>query len=180
MENCCVPKPTSERSTKVPNWMMLRLQSSSLSPLVSYSVIGNPYLTSISLWQCRRLRRRRILSHSRPLEPGNLVKREFLPALRRAGLRRITFHSLRHSFTALLIAQGENIKYIQSQLGHASVQTTLDRYGHLLPATHKDAAKRLDATLFGNSVSKPLANDSEVGVTHNGESPEVLELAGLS
>ena len=116
----------------------------------------------------------------RPLEPGNLVKREFLPALRRAGLRRITFHSLRHSFTALLIAQGESIKYIQSQLGHASVQTTLDRYGHLLPATHKGAAKRLDVTLFGNSVSKPLANSSEVGVTHNGESPEVLELAGLS
>ena len=93
-------------------------------------------------------------SAGRPLEPGNLVKREFVPALRRAGLRRITFHSLRHSFTALLIAQGESIKYIQSQLGHASVQTTLDRYGHLLPATHKGAAKRLDVTLFGNSVSK--------------------------
>ncbi len=72
------------------------------------------------------------------------------------------------------------VNLIQRQLGHASVQTTLDRYGHLLPATHKDAAKRLDATLFGNSVSKPLANDSVVGVTHNGESPEVLELAGLS
>ncbi len=123
-----------------------------------------------------------VFSHvdGRPREPGNLVKREYLPALRRAGLRRITFHSLRHSFTALLIAQGENIKYIQSQLGHASVQTTLDRYGHLLPATHKDAAKRLDATLFGNSVSKPLANDSVVGVTHKGESPEVIELTGLS
>ncbi|MGE0823294.1 MAG: tyrosine-type recombinase/integrase [Candidatus Binatia bacterium] len=115
-----------------------------------------------------------------PMDPDNLVKREFLPALRRAGLRKVPFHSLRHSFTALLIAQGENIKYIQSQLGHASVQTTLDRYGHLLPATHKEAAQRLDQTLFGSHISKPLANSSVVGVTHKGESPEVVVPSGLS
>ena len=116
----------------------------------------------------------------KPLDPDNLVKREFIPALRRAGLRQVPFHSLRHSFTALLIAQGENIKYIQSQLGHASVQTTLDRYGHLLPATHKEAAHRLDQTLFGPFVSKPLANGPVVGVTHKGESPEVVDTSGLS
>ena len=29
--------------------------------------------------------------------------------------------------------QDENIKFIQSQLGHASIQTTIDRYGHLMP-----------------------------------------------
>ncbi len=85
-----------------------------------------------------------------------------------------------HSFSALLIAQGENIKYIQSQLGHASVQTTLDRYGHLLPATHKEAAQRLDQTLFGGLVSKPLANGSIAGVTQKGESPEELISSGLS
>jgi integrase len=115
-----------------------------------------------------------------PIEPDNLVKRDFLPALRRAGLRQVPFHSLRHSFTALLIAQGENIKYIQSQLGHASVQTTLDRYGHLLPATHKEAGKRLDQTLFGTSISKPLANGSVVDGAQKGESPEVFVPSGLS
>jgi integrase len=118
-----------------------------------------------------------------PLEPDNLVKREFSPALRRAGLRRLPFHSLRHSFTALLIAQGENIKYIQSQLGHASIQTTLDRYGHLLPATHKEAGQRLDQTLFNSAVSnvsKMLANGSVVDAGERGQSPEAHELAGLS
>jgi len=114
-----------------------------------------------------------------PMDPDNMVKREFLPALRRAGLRQLPFHSLRHSFTALLIAQGENIKYIQSQLGHASVQTTLDRYGHLLPATHKEAALRLDQTLFGPHISKPLANGSIASVTQEGESPEGLVSSGL-
>jgi hypothetical protein len=96
------------------------------------------------------------------------------------GLRHVPFHSLQHSFTALLIAQGENIKYIQSQLGHASVQTTLDRYGHLLPATHKKAAQRLDQTLFGPSISKPLANGSVAGGTQKGESPEGFCASGLS
>ena len=68
-----------------------------------------------------------------PLDPDNLVKREFLPALRRAGLRQIRFHDLRHTFASLMIHQGENVKLIQEALGHASVQVTIDRYGHLLP-----------------------------------------------
>lgn len=66
-----------------------------------------------------------------PVDPDNIIKRKFHPALERAGLRKIRFHDLRHTFASLLIDQGENIKFIQSQLGHASIQTTLDRYGHL-------------------------------------------------
>ncbi len=95
-----------------------------------------------------------------PLEPDNLVKREFHTALERAGLRRIRFHDTRHTFASLLIANGEDIKFIQNQLGHASATTTLDRYGHLFPGTQKEAAERLDQTVFGNSVSKLLANAS--------------------
>lgn len=51
--------------------------------------------------------------------------------LRRAALRRIRFHALRHTCASLLIAQGAHPKYIQTQLGHASISRTLDRYGHL-------------------------------------------------
>jgi len=86
----------------------------------------------------------------RPIEPDNLVKRQFLPALKRAGLKKIRFHDLRHTHASLLIAQGESVKYIQDQLGHASVQTTLDRYGHLFPEDRKRAAIRLERTLFGH------------------------------
>jgi len=96
------------------------------------------------------------------LDGDNVVKREFLPALRRAGLRKIRFHDLRHTYVALLIAQGENVKFIQSQLGHASIQTTLDRYGHLLPESNSAAGERLDATVGFcgdiDPVSKPLAS----------------------
>jgi len=91
----------------------------------------------------------------RPLDPNNLVKRVFLPTLARAGLRRIRFHDLRHTYTSLLIAQGAHVKFIQSQLGHASIQTTLDRYGHLLPETRRDVGARLDQLVFG---ADPHAN----------------------
>ena len=84
-----------------------------------------------------------------PIHAENMIRREFLPALSRAGLRHIRFHDLRHTYTALLIAQGAHAKFIQSQLGHASIQTTLDRYGHLLPEMQHGAGERLDTTVFG-------------------------------
>jgi integrase len=84
-----------------------------------------------------------------PLDGHNFVRRVFDPALRRAGLPKIRFHDLRHSFASLLIAQGEHPKLISEQLGHASVQITLDRYGHLMPASYDSAGERLDAALFG-------------------------------
>ena len=87
-----------------------------------------------------------------PLDPVNLYNREFLPALNRAGLRRIRFHDLRHTYTALLIAQGAHAKFIQSQLGHASITTTLDRYGHLLPEVQMGAGERLDAMVFASET----------------------------
>jgi integrase len=61
----------------------------------------------------------------------NTVKRYFNPALRGAGLRQVSFHSLRHSNASMRIQAGQNIKYIQSQMGHASINITLDIYGHL-------------------------------------------------
>jgi integrase len=64
---------------------------------------------------------------------GDFRHWEFPAALRRAELRRIRFHDLRHTYTSLLIAHGVHPKYIQAQLGHASIQTTLDRYGQLMP-----------------------------------------------
>ncbi|TFH65668.1 MAG: site-specific integrase [Candidatus Zixiibacteriota bacterium] len=109
-----------------------------------------------------------------PLEPDNLVKREFHPALERGGLRRIRFHDLRHTFASLLIANGEDIKFIQNQLGHASATTTLDRYGHLFPGMQKEAAERLDETVFGNSVSKMLANTPERGLPPIKKPSEVI------
>lgn len=47
----------------------------------------------------------------------NLVWRSFHRTLRRAGLRRIRFHDLRHTLAALLIAPGAHPKLIQEAIG---------------------------------------------------------------
>ena len=93
-----------------------------------------------------------------PIDTCNLYAREFLPTLSRAGLRRIRFHDLRHTYTSLMISQGVHIKFIQSQLGHASIQTTLDRYGHLLPELSQGVGERLDASVFGDVATQSVAS----------------------
>ncbi len=112
----------------------------------------------------------------RPIDPDNMVKREFWTALERAGIRRIRFHDLRHTFATLLIANGENIKFVQYQLGHASATTTLDRYGHVFPGTQNQAAERLDFSVFGNSVRKLLENTVSEANPPKKETSEVVNL----
>ena len=62
-----------------------------------------------------------------------------------AGLPDMGLHALRHTCAALLIAQGAHPKAIQSHLGHRSITTTLDRYGHLFEDEHDRLAERIDA-----------------------------------
>ncbi len=52
--------------------------------------------------------------------------------------------------SSLLIHQGESPKFIQAQLGHSSIETTFDLYGHLFPEAYEGAANRLQAALFGS------------------------------
>lgn len=78
-----------------------------------------------------------------PLEP-NRVREAFIYTLKKAGLRRVRFHDLRHSFASWLIANREPLKYIQEQLGHHSIQITADTYGHLIPGANRQAVNRLD------------------------------------
>jgi integrase len=91
------------------------------------------------------------------IDPDTMVRRYFLPALKRAGIRKMRFHDLRHTNVALRIEQGQNVKYVQNQLGHASIQTTLDRYGHLITDVNTEQAKKLDAILgFDEASVAPL------------------------
>ena len=87
----------------------------------------------------------------KPIDPDNFIHRGWVRVLRRAELRRIRLHDLRHTYASLLIAQGVHPKYIQAQLGHTSIQTTLDRYGHLMPGAHAAEARKLDRLVFGES-----------------------------
>ena len=73
----------------------------------------------------------------------NLKNRVFIRCLEKAGLRRIRFHDLRHTFASLLIQNGEPLAYVKEQLGHASIKMTVDVYGHLVPGANREAINRL-------------------------------------
>ena len=80
-----------------------------------------------------------------------MINRHFKPALKAARLPMIRFHDLRHSYASLQIQRGENVKYIQTQLGHSSPTVTWNVYAHLMKGVNQDAASGLEETIFGTN-----------------------------
>jgi integrase len=62
---------------------------------------------------------------------GSALRRRYDAALRRAGLRRLRFHDLRHVFGTRMIAKAD-IRRVQEWMGHADIQTTM-KYLHYVP-----------------------------------------------
>ena len=85
-------------------------------------------------------------STTSPFTP-TAVRKRALTAWRREGLEPIGLHECRHTFASLLIAASVNAKAITAYLGHASIQTTFDLYGHLMPGNEAQAASLLDRYL---------------------------------
>ena len=74
----------------------------------------------------------------------NYIRRIHDRILKKAGLRKIRIHDLRHTYSSLLLSQGESPVYVKEQLGHHSIQMTVDIYGHLIPSSNRQAVNRLD------------------------------------
>ena len=51
---------------------------------------------------------------------------------------------MRHSYASILLSQCESVAYVRDQLGHSSIGTTVDVYGHLVPGSNRGAVNRLD------------------------------------
>jgi integrase len=79
-----------------------------------------------------------------PLDDNN-VRKVMTRVLKVANLPlHFTPHCLRHTYASLMLQQGESAAYVQRQLGHASIQLTVDTYGKWLPMGNKGAVDRLD------------------------------------
>lgn len=90
----------------------------------------------------------------------NVKTRFFKRVLRKAGLRDIRFHDLRHSFASLLLAQGAPVTYVSSQLGHANPHITMKVYAHWVPnESQREAVNRLPSL---TQLSTPVENSQEV------------------
>lgn len=83
-----------------------------------------------------------------PIRPRNFSK-EFSRIVERAGVRRVSLHSLRHTHASQLLRDGVHVKVVSERLGHSTVSITLDVYAHTIPNMQADAAARIDAALAG-------------------------------
>lgn len=88
-------------------------------------------------------------------------------ACKKAGLRRIGWHVLRHTFASHLVMRGVPLKAVQELLGHATIEMTM-RYAHLAPAVQRQAVETLDlpanfghqmGTSAGHQEKSPLVSD---------------------
>ena len=101
--------------------------------------------------------------------PGGSVMRlsnwrqaTFIPARSRAGLSdRFRIHDLRHTAASLMIQAGYPPKMLQEIMGHASITTTLDLYGHLYPGEMDRYADRLDQAATNGDAAKMRPNDTD-------------------
>jgi integrase len=98
-----------------------------------------------------------------PFRHSNWFKRHFKPAVLRAGLPpRTRFHDLRHSYAAMLIAQGAHPRAIMERMGHSTITVTLDTYGHLLPKIDAALDDALDSMY---RAAAPTAGASLLNLT---------------
>ncbi len=78
------------------------------------------------------------------------------PATNLAGANPLKVHELRHTFVALWVDAGENLKSVSVRAGHSSVAFTQDRYGHLYENREPEIQDRLDALLEARRTSEPI------------------------
>jgi len=73
----------------------------------------------------------------KPCDPG-VLSHAFSEIVRQAGLGRVRFHDLRHTFASIMLLRGAKPKVISEALGHASVAFTMDTYSHIIEGMQED------------------------------------------
>ncbi len=82
----------------------------------------------------------------KPIDPSTLTH-NFGRISKLAGLGRVRFHDLRHTFASLALLRGAKPKVISEALGHASVAFTMDTYSHIISGMQEDMMALLDEVL---------------------------------
>ena len=85
-----------------------------------------------------------------PISPDSVLNM-LHRVLDRAGLPRLRFHDLRHTFATLALQNGVDIKTVSGMLGHYSAGFTLDTYTHVTTLAQTKAAETMGG-LLANAV----------------------------
>ncbi len=84
------------------------------------------------------------------------MQRIFKKISKKAGLSARSPHNFRHTFASLLLSKGESPVYVKEQMGHSSIQITVDIYGKWIQTKKEAGVNRLDdATTCNLSATDP-------------------------
>jgi integrase len=90
---------------------------------------------------------------------------------RKAGLRHIGWHALRHTFASHLAMRGVPLNAVQALLGHSSITTTM-RYAHLAPSTLRAAIELLNPKSgISRDFGHRVGNEWVESIQHNAKNP---------
>jgi len=103
-----------------------------------------------------------------PINPSAITL-AFRRIIKKAGLKGIRIHDLRHTHATLMLKAGIHPKVVSERLGHANIGITLDIYSHVLPGLQEAAAEKFDSIFevgdnknSDDNVSKMLANSEDL------------------
>jgi integrase len=88
----------------------------------------------------------------------NTIRNIWKRLLKKTELRNMRFHDIRHTYASLLLSRGESPVYVKEQLGHSSIQMTVDIYGHLIPGGNRQAVNALDDSATNRNLSATTKN----------------------
>ena len=102
----------------------------------------------------------------------------FEPALRRAGIQGVTWHTLRHTFGSRAVMAGVDIRSVQELMGHSTITMTM-RYMHLSPNHLRTAVNKASlgvmASKTGNGTGSKTG--SNVNLVIGGEPSRIVEVS---
>jgi integrase len=91
-----------------------------------------------------------------PFWPNTVLQKIICPAALRAGInKRIGWHTFRHTFSTLLIANGENVKVVQELMRHASSRCTLEVYSQAKVMAKRQAQQRVVQMILSGESDTP-------------------------
>jgi integrase len=85
-------------------------------------------------------------AHGKVPQPCDLSRR-FREACKRAGVRSLRIHDVRHAHATLMVAAGVDVKTVQRRMGHASLAMTLGLYAKMVQSGDELAASALERAL---------------------------------
>lgn len=100
----------------------------------------------------------------KPIDPG-VLGHNFRRIAKKAGLERVRFHDLRHTFASLMLLRGAKPKVISEALGHSSVAFTMDTYSHIISGMQEDAMALLDEVLPPGLAQKHCESNYNAKIT---------------